>query len=140
MRLRVEKEQGSGHPLKAGVGGYYDIDFILMYLRLKGARIFYKVLNTPDRLDVLEKAGQLAHEDAVFLSDAATFYRAIDHGLRLYSGHAEGKLPNSEAKLEALTTLVTRWTPSHMHALPLERQLASIKDRTRRLFSRFFPA
>ena len=45
MRQRLEKEQGDNHPLKAGRGAYYDIDFALMYLRLKGAGIFYKVLN-----------------------------------------------------------------------------------------------
>src|SRR5207247_10519840 len=51
MRARLEKEQGVRNPLKAGRGGYYDIDFDLMYLRLKGAGIFFKVLNTPDRID-----------------------------------------------------------------------------------------
>ncbi|HJT86380.1 MAG TPA: hypothetical protein VJ732_00960, partial [Bryobacteraceae bacterium] len=49
MRSRLEREQGPRNPLKAGMGGYYDIDFALMYLRLKGAGIFYKVLNTPER-------------------------------------------------------------------------------------------
>jgi [glutamine synthetase] adenylyltransferase / [glutamine synthetase]-adenylyl-L-tyrosine phosphorylase len=139
MRMRVEREQGGGHPLKAGVGGYYDIDFILMYLRLKGGGIFYRVLNTPQRIHVLETMGQLDPRDASFLRDAATFFRAIDHGLRLYSGHAEGNLPNSEAKLEALTELVARWTPPHLKELPLQQQLESIKLRTRELFERYFP-
>ena len=93
MRARLEKEQGARNPLKAGRGGYYDIDFALMYLRLKGAGIFYKVLNTPERIDVIEKMGHLEREDAEFLRDAATFYRAIDHGLRVAAGHAEGSLP-----------------------------------------------
>ena len=93
MRLRLEKEQGGGNPLKAGQGGYYDIDFALMYLRLKGAGIFYRVLNTPDRIDVIEKMGHLDRSDASFLRDAATFYRALDHGLRILTGHAEGDLP-----------------------------------------------
>ena len=60
MRARLEKEQGSRNPLKAGRGGYYDIDFALMYLRLKGAGIFFKVLNTPERIDVIEKMGHLS--------------------------------------------------------------------------------
>ena len=38
MRARLEREQGPRNPLKAGTGGYYDIDFALMYLRLKGRR------------------------------------------------------------------------------------------------------
>ena len=139
MRMRLEKEQGAGNPLKAGPGGYYDIDFILMFLRLKGGGIFFRVLNTPERLSVIEEMGHLDHADAAFLSDAATFYRAIDHGLRLYSGHAEGKLPNSEAKLDALTELVARWTPSRLNERPLQEELGSIKHLTRRLFRRFFP-
>ncbi len=70
MRARLEREQGARNPLKAGPGGYYDIDFALMYLRLKGAGIFYKVLNTPERIDVIEKMGHLDREDADFLRDA----------------------------------------------------------------------
>ena len=86
MRARLEREQGARNPLKAGRGGYYDIDFALMYLRLRGAGIFYKVLNTPERIDVIEKMGHIEREDADFLRDAATFYRAIDHALRIGSG------------------------------------------------------
>ena len=140
MRMRLEREQGPGNPLKAGAGGYYDIDFILMFLRLKSGGIFFRVLNTPERLSVLEEMGQIDHGDVLFLGDAATFYRAIDHGLRLYSGHAEGRLPNSEAKLEALTELVGRWTPARLRQRPLEEELQAIKEQTRRLFRRYFPA
>ena len=85
------------------------------------------------------KMGNLDRQTAVFLDHAATFYRAIDHGLRLYSGHAEGNLPNSEAKLEALTELVARWVPEHLRQLPLTQQLESIQLRTRNLFIRYFP-
>jgi glutamate-ammonia-ligase adenylyltransferase len=83
MRLRLEKEQGAAQPLKAGRGGYYDIDFLLMYLRLKSAGIFFKVLNTPARIEVLESMGHLDRSEAQFLNDAATFYRALDHSLRV---------------------------------------------------------
>ena len=40
MRARLEREQGPRNPLKAGLGGYYDIDFALMYLRLKAPASF----------------------------------------------------------------------------------------------------
>ncbi len=132
MRMRLEKEQGASHPLKAGRGGYYDIDFMLMYLRLKSAGIFFKVLNTPERIVVLESMGHLDRAESQFLDQAATFYRALDHGLRVLSGHAEGKLPGSEAVLETLGNLVKRWTP-----VPLD-QLAEIRARTRALFDRLF--
>jgi glutamate-ammonia-ligase adenylyltransferase len=138
MRARLEKEQGSSNPLKAGPGGYYDIDFAVMYLRLKSAGIFYKVLNTPERIDIIEKMGHLERTDAEFLQDAATFYRAIDHGLRVYSGHAEGKLPNSEIHLQVLTNLVYRWTPESLHDQPLPVKLAEIQRRTREYFKRLF--
>jgi glutamate-ammonia-ligase adenylyltransferase len=138
MRARLEKEQGGTNPLKAGRGGYYDIDFALMYLRLKSAGVFFKVLNTPERIDIIERMGHLEREDAAFFRDAAVFYRALDHALRIFSGYAEGTLPNSEAKLEALTELVARWTPEHLHTQPLKVELTHIQARTRDLFDRLF--
>jgi glutamate-ammonia-ligase adenylyltransferase len=138
MRARVEKEQASANPLKAGVGGYYDIDFILMYLRLKAAGLFFKVLNTPERIDVIEKTGHLDRADAEFLRDAATYYRAVDHALRVYSGHTEGSLPTAATQLECLTELVHRWAPEHMNHQPIPAQLAQIRARTRETFDRLF--
>ncbi len=138
MRVRLEKEQGATNPLKAGRGGYYDIDFALMYLRLKGAGLFFKVLNTPERIDILEKMGHLEREDAAFLQDAATFYRALDHAMRVFSGHAEGSLPNSESKLEALDELVERWIPRRLHDEPLRTKVSQIRERTRQTFDRLF--
>ncbi len=138
MRLRLEKEQGAVNPLKAGRGGYYDIDFSLMYLRLKGAGVFFKVLNTPERVDILEKMGHLERDDAAFFQDAATFYRALDHGLRVFSGQAEGSLPKSEAKLAALEELVERWIPDRLHDERLRPKLSQIREHTRGVFERLF--
>ncbi|MGP8245660.1 MAG: glutamine-synthetase adenylyltransferase [Bryobacteraceae bacterium] len=138
MRARLERDQGPRNPLKAGMGGYYDIDFALMFLRLKGAGIFYKSLNTPERIDVIEKMGHLDREDADFLREAAGFYRAIDHGQRLSAGHAEGSLPTSQAQMETLTRLVRRWTPEHLHQKRLDETLRDIRQRTRALFNGFF--
>jgi len=138
MRARLEREQGPRNPLKAGFGGYYDIDFALMYLRLKGAGIFYKVLNTPERIEVIEKMGHLDREDADFLFEAATFYRAIDHGQRVSRGHAEGNLPTSQAQLEILTNLVERWTPVNLHGQRIEVTLREIRRKTREFFNRMF--
>jgi glutamate-ammonia-ligase adenylyltransferase len=138
MRARLEKEQGAKNPLKAGPGGYYDIDFALMYLRLKAAGIFFKVLNTPERIDVIERMGHLDREDAEFLRDAATLYRAIDHGLRVATGHAGGNLPKAHSQFEVLTELVRRWTPDHLHDQRLDVELAQIRAGTRTLFDRLF--
>ena len=131
MRMKLEKEQGTAHPLKAGRGGYYDIDFMLMYLRLKSAGVYYKVLNTPERIEVLENMGHLDRAGATFLSQAATFYRALDHAIRILTGHAEAKLP-SEMQVEALDALLARWTPIPLSALD------DIRSRTRRAFEKLF--
>jgi len=138
MRIRLEREQGGLNPLKAGPGGYYDVDFALMFLRLKGAGIFFNVLNTPERINVIEQMGHAEPADADFLRDAATLYRAIDHGLRIISGQAEGSIPAASAQLELLTELVRRWTPEHLHAQPLQTELAQIQHRTREYFDRLF--
>ncbi|QOY86805.1 [protein-PII] uridylyltransferase family protein [Paludibaculum fermentans] len=138
MRMRIEKELSEDNPLKTAVGGYYDIDFSLMYLRLRGAGLFFKVLNTPARIEVLEQMGHLDPNDAHFLKNAATFYRAVDHGLRLISGHTEGSLPNSEWQLQMLTKLVRRWVPEHLCDQPLGLELLQIQGRTREYFERLF--
>jgi len=138
MRARLEKEQASRNPLKAAVGGFYDIDFALMYLRLRGAGIFYKVLNTPARIDVIEQMGHLEREDAAFLRDAAVFYRAIDHGLRVSSGYAGGHLPTSPSQSEMLAELVRRWTPDQLHDQRLDLKLGEIRQKTREFFNRVF--
>ena len=138
MRARLEREQGPRNPLKAGMGGYYDIDFALMYLRLRGAGIFYKVLNTPERIDVIEKMGHLDREDADFLREAATFYRAVDHGQRVSTGHAEGSLPTAQSQFEMLTSLVMRWTPEHLHRQRIDATLHEIRRKTREYFNRLF--
>ena len=138
MRRKLEKEQGVEHPLKAGRGGYYDIDFALMYLRLRGAGIFYASLNTPERIDVIERMGLLSREDAEFLRTAAVFYRALDHGLRVSTGHSLGGLPKSRSQYEILTELVRRWTPATLHNRPLDELLAETRQRTRELFNQIF--
>jgi glutamate-ammonia-ligase adenylyltransferase len=138
MRTRLEREQGPRNPLKAGAGGYYDIDFALMYLRLKGAGIFYKALNTPERIDVIEQMGHLEREDAEFLRNAATFYRALDHGQRVSTGHAEGALPTAPGQFEVLTSLVKRWTPESLHRERLDVTLREIRRSTREFFNRLF--
>jgi [glutamine synthetase] adenylyltransferase / [glutamine synthetase]-adenylyl-L-tyrosine phosphorylase len=138
MRARLEREQGGQNPLKAAAGGYYDIDFSLMYLRLKSAGMFFKVLNTPERIDVVEKMGHLDRDDAAFLRDAAVFYRAIDHGLRVSTGHAEGRLPTNRTHLAVLTDLVHRWTPDNLHHGNMTAVTKRIRQETRGFFERLF--
>jgi glutamate-ammonia-ligase adenylyltransferase len=138
MRLRLQREQGSNTPLKAALGGYYDADFILMYLRLRGAGMFFKSLNTPERIDVVEKMGHLERVDAEFLQEATTHFRALDHALRLVTGHAEGKIPASEEQREMVAELMTRWTVQKSTAKSLETDLNALQTKMHRLFEAVF--
>jgi len=96
------------------------------------------VLNTPERVNIIEATGHLERADAEFLLQAATLYRAVDHALRVYSGHAETRLPNSESQLEVLTRLVHRWIPEQRSGQPLKAELVKIQNRTRAIFERLF--
>ncbi len=138
MRNRLEREQGKSHALKAGFGGYYDIDFLLMYLRLKSAGIFFKVLNTPERIDVIEQMGHLERDDAEFLRDAATIFRAVDHGIRVHSGQPSDSLPTMPGAFDAIAEMVVRWTPPAFANQPLRETLRLIQSRTRETFDRLF--
>lgn len=138
MRLRLEKELGAEQPLKAGPGGWYDIDFALTWLRLRGAGLFFKVLNTPARIAVLEQMGHLDSAQARFLLDAATFFRALDHALRVTSGHAPATLPRSPRQARLLDALLRRWLPPHLCDQPLEEELGQIQSRTRHFFDSLF--
>jgi [glutamine synthetase] adenylyltransferase / [glutamine synthetase]-adenylyl-L-tyrosine phosphorylase len=84
--------------------------------------------------------GHLDREDADFLRDAAVFYRAVDHGLRISSGYQGGSLPASPSQAEMLADLVRRWTPERLHDQRLDLKLAEIRRNTRDFFNRIFGA
>ncbi len=138
MRLRLQREQGASTPLKAAEGGYYDADFILMYLRLKGAGLFFKSLNTPERIDIVEKMGHLERADADFLLKATTFYRAIDHALRICMGRATERLPSSPANREMVAGLLQLWTRQQASAETIADSLQELQSKMRGIFERIF--
>ncbi len=138
MRLRIEREQTSAASLKTGRGAYYDADFILMYLRLKGAGMFFKSLNTPERIDVVEKMGHLERADAEFLLHATTFFRAVDHASRLVTGKAEERLPASSPQKEMVADLVQRWTGQQVKVETLDEELLALQHNMRHLFETVF--
>ncbi len=138
MRLRLQREHGASVPLKAGEGGYYDVDFILMYLRLKGAGLFFKSLNTPERIDIVEKMGHLERAEAEFLLETATFLRAVDHALRIVTGRAAARLPDAAGERDMVARLVSLWTGRRSTAESLEGEIGNLRQGTRRLFDAVF--
>ena len=136
MRRRLETEQGGQKPLKAGAGGYYDIDFILLYLRLKSAGVFFEYLSTPQRIDLVRTFGELTPEQGDFLFRAAVFFRSLDHAVRVSSGRSADKLPSSPAEQAILSALLKRWSVIQPAAQPLRSLADHVRHETRALYRR----
>jgi len=74
-----------------------------MYCASARPAIFYKVLNTPERIDVNEKMGHWTGGRRL-PAGGRHVLRGIDHGQRISRGHAEGSLPTSQAQMEVWQT------------------------------------
>jgi glutamate-ammonia-ligase adenylyltransferase len=138
MRSKLEREQGKQHPIKAGAGGYYDLDFILMYLRLRDAGIFFESLSTPERIEVIHATGRLTAKQARTLHDIAVCFRALDHAIRIATGHSSSTIPASLSKQEILAELIGRWSSIKPAAQPLPSFVQQVRQTTRTLFLQIF--
>jgi [glutamine synthetase] adenylyltransferase / [glutamine synthetase]-adenylyl-L-tyrosine phosphorylase len=128
MRARLETEQGRANPLKAGAGGYYDVDYILLYLRLRDAGLFFESLSTPQRIAIVRASGALNREQAERLRGYAVFFRAFDHAIRASTGRPSATLPASLALRETVYELLIRWDAVR----PPPQPLSAIADQVRR--------
>ncbi len=140
MRQRIEKDQGDKRPIKSGAGGYYDIDFILMALRLRRAEMFFESLNTLQRIEIIHATGLLDDNDRNSLLDAATFFRALDHAIRVATGSSSSALPSERRLLDMLGELVGRWSPIRPQGQSLASLLDEVRASTRATFNRIFAA
>lgn len=138
MRRRIEKDQGKKRPIKSGAGGYYDIDFILMALRLRRAEMFFESLNTLQRIEIIHATGLLDDNERNSLLDAATFFRALDHAIRVLTGSSSSVLPTDPRLLEMLGGLVARWSPLRPQEQPPAVLLDEVRATTRETFNRIF--
>ena len=138
MRARIESEQGEAKPLKSGRGGYYDVDFILMYWRLLHAESFYSSLNTPQRIEIIRKTNPEHAADLDVLLRTTTILRSLDHGTRLSKGTSSHALPPTEWQRELLAELVARWLPAEDRATPLVEVVESARRAAREVFNEAF--
>ena len=128
MRLRLEEEQGAAKPLKSGAGGYYDIDFILLYWRLRHAESFYESLNTPQRIGIIRETDPDFGPELDTMLRATRVLRSVDHGVRVSTGTSAHDLPPTEWQRDLLGDLVSRWLPGDAAG----SSLAAIVDATRK--------
>ena len=138
MRDRLEAEQGESKPLRSGPGGYYDIDFILLYWRLLHAESFYESLNTPERIKIIRKTDPSYEMDLDALLSATTVFRSLDHGVRVYKGASSNALPPTEWQRDLLEELMARWLPSSVMHQPLEQLVEKTMKSVRSVFNKAF--
>jgi glutamate-ammonia-ligase adenylyltransferase len=139
MRKRLEALADPHNCLKTAPGGYYDIDFILTYLRLQASDVFFKSLTTPERLRVVhEWMGQLRSDQAQTLLEGAVFLRALEHALRVSSGRSDAEIPPPGPRSEPLQRLAARWLPPSLRDRPLHEALDTVTAGVRRVFREVF--
>ena len=138
MRKKIEDAHGIAQPIKAGPGGYYDVDFILMYLRLRNAGLFFPSLNTPERIEVLRTTKALTGDQAETLESAAEFLRALDHAVRIAGGPSAHKIPTSVSQTEIINELVGRWSRVKIGPGGFREGFEQVRRETRELFQRIF--
>ena len=138
MREKLKRAQGPSHPIKAGAGGYYDIDFILMSLRLKDAGLFFSSLNTPERIGIIRATGGLTATQVDRLWRGAVIFRSLDHAIRLAAGPSSHKLPTSASQLEIVAELLGRWSPLKPTPALLAGMVDELRRNMRQLFQEIF--
>ena len=138
MRMRLEAEQGAAKPLKSGSGGYYDIDFILLYWRLRHAESFYELLNTPQRIEIIRETDPAFGPELDTLLHATRVLRSLDHGVRVSSGSSAHDLPPTEWQRELLGELVSRWLPDDIAEGALAEIVSETRKQVREVFGKAF--
>ena len=138
MRRRLEATTTPHNFLKTAPGGYYDIDFLLTYLRLQAAGVFYPSLNTLERLNVVERMGQISMAQGEVLREGAIFLRAVQHALRLVSGRSDTELPQGGPAAVHLAQLAERWFPESLQGRSLPAAIEDVMARVRRVFLEVF--
>jgi len=111
MRRRLEREMMvPPSNTKTAPGGYYDVDFVVSYLRLRNRVRIAAGTNMAEQIARLSSASLMAGEDARVLAEGAAFLRSVDHAIRLTTGKiAEGLPERSGTAAEEVEGLARRW-------------------------------
>jgi glutamate-ammonia-ligase adenylyltransferase len=110
MRRRLEREVPVPPTnTKTAPGGYYDIDFAVSLLRLRGRIAAHPGANMAEQIAALGCAGLMNKEESSVLWRGANFLRSVDHAIRLVTGKAAAGLPDRAGHAEVVENLVRRW-------------------------------
>jgi glutamate-ammonia-ligase adenylyltransferase len=140
IRERLEKPAGAARAkgeFKKIPGGYYDIDYLAGFLFLSRGVEAGAGGHIVQQIAALESARALDSAGAQTLRAAALLYRSMDHALRLITGHAAHRVPDS-VMAGRVARLLEQW------GVPLSGGLAeSVKNAqagTRALYERLLLA
>ncbi len=106
MRQRLADSDGT-ESFKTGLGGLYDLDFILGMLEVR-AGLPAAGLQVPERLEVLRERGLLTETQTASLLNSAALFRGVEHAIRVVEGRARKWVPESDALRESVEKLVGR--------------------------------
>ena len=138
MRKKLEAITTPHTRLKTAPGGYYDIDFILTYLRLQAAQVFFPSLTTLERLRVVEWMGQLRPDQIQTLREGTIFLRGLGHALRVSTGRSDSELPLAGPQADAFVALAERWLLQTLGGRPIAEALEGVTSRVRGVFQEIF--
>ena len=140
MRRRLEREMPVPPTnTKTAAGGYYDIDFAVSLLRLRGRIAVHPGANMADQIAALRSAGLMNNEDGEILSAGASFLRSVDHAIRLVTGKAADGLPDRAGHAEAVENLARRWGLI-AGSETLAESLQEMRQRVREVYRRLVEA
>ena len=121
---------------KTAAGGYYDIDFAVSLLRLRGQVTVPPGANMEEQLAALSSAGLANEGDLSVLSKGANFLRSVDHAVRLVTGRSADGLPDRAGYAEAVENLARRWgliTGAETLSQRLDQTRRQVRDVHRRV-------
>lgn len=133
MRERVERERAEGAAgFKCAAGGFFDIEYVVAYTALSRGEFTDMPKNVLGQISALESRGALDATHATILRDAATFYRSLDHAIRLVLGRPSSALPEPVHILR-VNFLLKQWgVPAHGN---LHDALASTRHAVRKIYN-----
>lgn len=110
MRGKLERERPEGATgFKSAAGGFFDIEYVIAYAALSRGVFAEMPRNVVEQIGALERQGALDVTHAQALREAATFYRSLDHAIRLVLGRSSGTLPEP-AQIPRVNALLQHWS------------------------------
>jgi glutamate-ammonia-ligase adenylyltransferase len=129
MRSRLEASD-PGPNFKMGVGGAYDIDFLVGQFQARHGLWIDGTLS--ERIALALKHRMIEEEDARTLSHSAEFLRAVEHFVRLVTGHPGKWLPTAGHAHSTIAKFMSE-VPGYREGQNLEEALTSVLSRTRKI-------